>query len=197
MIKLRRGDALLFDVNYWKPINWLAKLCVKYGHIAMYYDETKRGLPLIAESIGRGAIIRSLYSYTGRRVMVMRPKVTDAQADDIAHAAEHIADNPASWYGYFDIPRFVLPKIILLKIGKILPMKWNLLFKALAYSYKHNSAVICSEFYAESCKNAGYPVCSEATIPLPDDIATSGSLEEIGWTVIEPSERVSRWIGEQ
>jgi hypothetical protein len=189
MIKLRHGDALLFEVNYWKPINWLAKLLITFGHIAMYYDETKRGLPLIAESIGRGAMIRSLYSYTGRRVLVMRPKVTDKQSNEISRAAEHIADNPASWYGYFNIPRFVLPKIILIKLGKYLPMKWNLLFKALAYSYKHNSAVICSEFYAESCKNAGYPVCSEATIPLPDDIALSDRLEKIGWTAIEPPER--------
>jgi hypothetical protein len=183
---LRPGDALLFEVNMPKWINWLAKMLIKYGHVAMDYDKTKRGLPLITESTGRGAAIHSLYVHTGRRVLVRRPQVNLQDACKIAEESEHIADNPSSWYGYYDIPRFALPKLVLMKIGSLLPQKWTIVLKAMAYSYKANSVVICSELYADSCEKGGFPICDDGTIPLPDDIAASECLDDVGYLNIEP-----------
>jgi len=104
-LKLRPSDILLFPVRGWGILNPLVKLLITWGHVALYYTETKRGLPLIIESIGRGVLIRSLYSYTGQTVRVMRAKIDNKTALRIAKEAERLADNPGSWYGYFDIPR--------------------------------------------------------------------------------------------
>jgi len=174
---LRPADVLLFPVRGWGILNPLVKLLITWGHVALYFTETKRGLPLIIESIGRGVLIRSLYSYAGQTVRVMRPKIDDKTALKVAREAEHLADNPDSWYGYFDIPRYVLPKLILAKIGQHLPQRWALTLKLLALSYHHNSFYICSELVTEAYRRGGVSLVDENTIPLPDDIAQSKILE--------------------
>ena len=177
---LRPGDVLLFKPSGWGILLPLVKALVTYGHIALYYGETKRGLPLIIESIGRGVLIRSLFAYAGRQVRLMRPKIDDDTAQRVAKGAERLADNPGSWYGYFDIPRYVLPKLILAKFGRLLPPRWALTLKLLAMSYHHNSLYICSELVAEAYQAAGVPLVETNTIPLPDDIAASEKLESLG-----------------
>ena len=168
-----------------KPTGWgillpVVKWLIVYGHVVLYYTETKRGLPLIIESIGRGVLIRSLFSYAGKEVRVMRPEIDAATASKVAKEAERLADNPGSWYGYFDIPRYVLPKLILAKIGHLLPARWALTLKLLALSYRHNSCYICSEMVAEAFRRAGVSLVNEQTIPLPDDIASSEKLRSLG-----------------
>jgi len=179
-LKLRPADVLLFPVRDWGILNPLVKLLITWGHVALYYTETKRGLPLIIESIGRGVLIRSLYAYTGEQIRVMRPKIDDTAALKVAREAEHLADNPGSWYGYFDIPRYVLPKLILTKVGQLLPQRWTLTLKLFALSYRRNSFYICSELVAEAYRRAGVPLIEEKTIPLPDDIARSSRLDSLG-----------------
>ncbi len=177
---LRPGDVILFKPSGWGILLPVVKWLVTYGHVALYYGETKRGLPLIIESIGRGVLIRSLFAYAGRQVRLMRPKIDDDTAQRVAKEAERLADNPSSWYGYFDIPRYVLPKLILARIGQLLPARWTLTLKLLSMSYRHNSFYICSELVAEAYRAAGVPLVEESIIPLPDDIAGSGRLESLG-----------------
>jgi hypothetical protein len=172
--ELKPGDVLFF-----KATNWLVRLFVQYRHVAMYFDTTKRGLPLIVESIGRGVLIRSLFSYTGEKITVKRP-VIESSGPLAAKAAERLADNPSSWYGYFDIPRYALPKLILAKFGSLLPQKWDTILKWLAFTYRQNNFYICSELVASAFRDAGYPLVDEETIPLPDDIASSDKLIAIG-----------------
>jgi hypothetical protein len=172
--ELKPGDVLFF-----KATNWLVRLFVQYRHVAIYFDQTKRGLPLIVESIGRGVLIRSLLCYTGEEITVKRP-VDESFGVPAAKAAERLADNPGSWYGYFDIPRFALPKLMLAKFGSILPKKWDTVLKWLAFTYRRNSFYICSELVASAFKDAGYPLVDEGTIPLPDDIAMSNKLKAFG-----------------
>jgi len=143
-IIFRPADILFFKPTGWGLLTPLVKALVRYGHVALYYTETKRGLPLVIESIGRGVVIRSLYCYSGQTVQVMRANLPNEKAQDVAKQAEHLADNPASWYGYSDIPRFVLPKLILVKAGAWLPAKWRLALNLLAGSYRQNSFYICS-----------------------------------------------------
>ena len=181
---LRSGDILLFRPTGWGILLPVVKWLVTYDHIALYYTETKRGLPLIIESIGRGVLIRSLFAYAGRQVRLMRSKVDDNTALKIAKEAERLADNPGSWYGYFDIPRYVLPKLILAKIGQLLPPRWALTLRLLALSYRGNSLYICSELVAEAYRCAGVLLVEESTIPLPDDIAGSEMLESLGDIVV-------------
>ncbi len=177
----RPGDVLLFkSVGPWGILQPLVNWLMTYDHVALYYTETKRGLPLIIESIGRGVLIRSLYSYGGKTATLRRPKIDDETAQRVAKEAERLADNPDSWYGYFDIPRYVIPKLILAKLGSRLPQTWDLVIKLLAYSYHANHVYICSELVAEAYRRAGVPLVEENTIPLPDDIAASDKLESLG-----------------
>jgi hypothetical protein len=180
----RPADILLFKPMGWGLLTPLLKALVRYGHVALYYTETKRGLPLVIESIGRGVVIRSLYCYSGQTVQVMRANLPNEKAQDVANQAEHLADNPASWYGYFDIPRFVLPKLILVKAGAWLPPKWRLALNLLAGSCRQNNFYICSELVATAFQKAGVPLLSDNTIPLPDDIARSSLLADLGEVTI-------------
>ena len=152
---------------------------MKYRHVAIFFDYTKRGLPLIVESIGRGVLIRSLFSYPGEEITVKRP-IDDNFGILAAKAAERLADNPRSWYGYFDIPRFVIPKLILAKIGCLLPEKWRITLWLMARGYHRNSFYICSELVASAFKDAGFPLVDEESIPLPDDLFESPKLALVG-----------------
>ena len=95
--------------------------------------------------LGGGGGVRDLLAYQGvTSIRVMR-HVEMAARLKAAEAARAISDDPGGWYGYWDIPRFVLPKLILAKIGRLLPMKYAVWLKVLAYSYRRNSLYICSE----------------------------------------------------
>ena len=177
---MRPGDILLLRTAAWGILTPLVRRLVDYDHVALYYAETRRGLPLIIESIGRGVLIRSLLVYSGQPVRLMRPRVDDGTALRIAREAERPADNAGSWYGYFDVPRFVLPKLILAKLGQFLPSRWTLTLKLLALGYRRNHLYICSELVAEAYRRAGLSLVDESTIPLPDDFARSEILESRG-----------------
>ncbi len=188
---MRPGDILLFRPAGWGILLPVVRWLVTYGHVALYWTETRRGLPLIIESIGRGVLIRSLFAYAGWQVRLMRPKVDDGLALRVAKEAERLADNPGSWYGYFDIPRYVLPKLILGKIAQLLPSRWTLTLRLLAISYRRNNLYICSELVAEAYRRAGVPLVEESTIPLPDDIARSEALESLGDVVVPLSDTLT------
>lgn len=142
---------------------------------------------MLIESIGRGVLIRSLYCYDGVAITVMRPVQGNGLGERAAKAAERIADNPKSWYGYRDIPRFVLPKLILAKLGCMLPERIRKVVFLLCHTYRRNSAYICSELVAQAYFDAGGPLIDADSIPLPDDLANSGALQFIGtFTPAEP-----------
>lgn len=177
--ELQPGDVLFF-----KATNWLVRILEEYRHVAIYFDSTKRGLPLIIESIGRGVLIRSLFNYTGEEITVKRP--TDAICGALAaKSAEMLADNPDSWYGYFDIPRFAVPKLILAKFGSMLPKTWCNILKLFTFAYHQNSFYICSELVASAFQDAGFPLADKRTIPLPDDLFNSPKLALVGTIHIE------------
>lgn len=179
-LQLQPGDILLFPTFGWGILTPLARWLMKYSHVAMYFDATKRGLPLIVESWGRGVCIVALDTYAGQTVVVMRPKRDGGLGQRAADAAEHIADNPHAFYGYLDIARWVLPKLLAQKLGRWLPAKWLGLLTLWERTYHRNHVYICSELVEEAYRAAGCPLVDEATIPMPDDIAASDQLVTIG-----------------
>jgi len=182
-IQLEPGDVLLFPVHGWGVLYPVVRALVKYDHAAIYYTETKHGLPLLIESIGRGVLIRSLYCYSGQQVLVRRHADSTTNpviGESAAKAAEHLADNPNSFYDYFAIPRFVLPKLIYNKLGRILPARISSLLWFMEHTYHRNRLFICSELVAQAYNDAGYPIVDMATIPLPDDLAASDRLATVG-----------------
>ncbi len=178
---LKAADILLLEAAKWEKI--IGR--IHYGHVVMYYTETKLGLPLIIESTGRGVAIHSLYVYTGKTVSIKRDAaLTDPLAQSVADAAEHLADNPASWYDYWAIPRYCIPKILLQRLGNLLPQRWTAILKLLAFTYRANKFYICSELIDQAYRNAGFPLVDGRTIPLPDDIADSSLLTDVGTMTI-------------
>ena len=151
------GDVILMRSEetglYRKLKDWL--LGSPWGHVAIFFDTTKRGLPLVIESIGRGVMIRALNASEGRYILVLRHE-DEQEALDAAKEAEHLADNPRSWYDYWAIPRYVLPRLIWQRIAG----------RRHAFGYYHNPHFICSELVDEAY---GGIIPEELMPPLPGD----------------------------
>lgn len=182
--KLEPGDILVYELEgfgIFKPlVRWL--LGSNWGHVGLFWAWTKRGFPLTIESVGRGVMIRSLLSYQGRYTKVLRWKGDDAKdvGLKVAKAAERIADNAGSWYGYFDIPRYVLPRLI-----------WRKLTGATSgFGYRRNSFFICSELVAQSFRDVGFPLFDPDFISLPGDFVDERLLLETVWAGRFPEELV-------
>lgn len=151
------GDVILMrseGTGWYRCLkDWL--LGSHWRHVAIFYDYTKRGLPLVIESIGRGVMIRSLLASEGRYVLVLR-YVYPKRAFAAAKRAERLADNPGSWYDYWAIPRYVLPRLIWYKLTG----------RRSGFGYRHNPHFICSELVDEAYWRIVPP---ELEPPLPHD----------------------------
>ena len=151
------GDIILLEAEgnglYRKAAEWL--LGTRWTHIVIFYDHTKRGLPLVIESIGKGVMIRSIYSSEGRHALVLRHRDRD-KALEAAKRAERLSDNPISWYDYWAIPRYVLPRLIFYKIFG----------RRHSFGYRRNPFFICSELIDEAY---GCIVPENRLPPLPQD----------------------------
>lgn len=169
MNNFKPGDVILMRSEetglYRKLKDWL--LGSPWGHVAIFFDTTKRGLPLVIESIGRGVMIRALNASEGRYVLVLRHE-DEQVALEAAKEAEHLADNPDSWYDYICITKWVLPRLLLTKLGLPLPLK-----------YQRDQFMICSELVAEAYWNTGFEVLPKNKIPLPSDFAKSPLLSKV------------------
>ena len=157
MNNFKPGDVILMRSEetglYRKLKDWL--LGSPWGHVAIFFDYTKRNLPLVVESIGRGVVIRSLLASEGRYVLVLRhadPELARAAAKK----AEHLADNPSSWYDFWAIPRYVLPRLTWYKITG----------RRRGFGYYHNPHFICSELVDEAY---GRIIPEDLQPPLPGD----------------------------
>ena len=177
--EFKPADVILFDVQYPFGLSSLAKLFIRYGHVGMFWLYTKKGNPLMMESIGRGVLIRSVFNYTKRKMYVYRPRIPLELAEAVADAGENIADDPDSYYGFVDIPRFALPKLILYKLNEKLPDWMKFPEKWLDSLYRKNNVFICSEFVAQAYRNAGIDLHIHG-IPLPDDFAKDALFEYVG-----------------
>lgn len=158
--RFKPGDNILMS-DKGQRLNLIMKLKRwllgnKWDHIAIFFTYTKRGLPLKIESDGKeSVIIRSLFVDKGRWIRILRFK-NKAEAEATVKRAENLADNPASWYDFWDIARFVIPRLICYK----------LFGRRFSFGYKHNSSFICSEFVNEA---DGMIISEEQGPPLPDD----------------------------
>ena len=142
--KFEPGDNILMSDKgqrfglYMRLKRWL--LGSGWDHIALFFAYTKRGLPLKIESDGtESVVIHSLLLDEGRWVRVLRFK-DRAKAEATAKRAERLADNPATWYDFLDIARFVLPRLIFYKMFGC----------RFSFGYKHNPSFICSELADEA-----------------------------------------------
>ena len=169
-VKFKPGDIILFELSGWGFLNPLIGWLIgKYGHVAVFYAYTKRGLPLLIESIGRGVLIRTLLASKGRKVAVYRwkGKGSEQVGLKVAVAAEHLADRPESHYDFFGIAKFLLPRFLFERLG--IPFEW----------YKADKRFICSELVWQAYRDAGHPILTDKKMPLPSDFASEDKLEKV------------------
>jgi len=182
--KLEPGDILV-NVNqrndpFSKVKRWLAG---PFEHVFMYMG--KLGLlvnlrqrrilrfPMLFESYGRGVCLRSLSERYGQEVVVMRLK---AEADRkriprVLEEAIKLASDPQSYYDYYAIVRFAIPRLIFEKLGLPMPLK-----------YHRDEFQICSEAVNEVFIRGGLPeLLYLEDVPLPGDFVTDSLLLEKVW----------------
>jgi hypothetical protein len=161
------GDVILHRLTGYGAFNsfaiWL--LGSQWGHVSLFYDWTKRGLPLSIESIGRGVMIRSTLYYQGQWVKVLRWRGLNQQLVGllVAKAAERLADNPDSWYDYVCVPRYLLPRLIWYKLTG----------DREGFGYKENNLFTCAELVAQAFDDAGYPILNRTLPPIPSDFESN------------------------
>jgi len=162
------GDVILMrseETGWYRRLkDWL--LGSQWGHVAIFFDHTKRSLPLVIESIGRGVMIRSLLASEGRYVLVLRC-IYPEWALAAAKKAERLADNPGSWYDYWAIPRYVLPRLVWYKLTG----------HRSGFGYRHNPHFICSELVNEAFNRIIPP---ELEPPLPHDFLEVEGFHAVG-----------------
>lgn len=138
-------------------------------------------IPYITESIGRGRLLHSIEDRYGERCKVMRVKLEyyhPAVIQSVLARAVELSGQYSGWYGYDDIFRYVIPRILDNKFGWRLPMGWA-----------PDSHPICSEHVEEIFRSTFTQVLKipAGWIPMPGDFVTrSFILEDAGDIVLGP-----------
>jgi len=164
-----------------------------YDHVFMYMGKVgiivnrrqRRILrfPMLFESNGRGVVLQSLSNRYGQGVVAMR-LISEQDRKRISWVLEdaiELASDPQAHYDYSCIIRYVLPRIICMKLGIPMPLE-----------YHRDPWHICSEavfevFYRAKLTEILLPYCLP---PLPGDFVTDSILLEKVWSGILSEEIV-------
>lgn len=183
--KLQPGDILVNVDRTKNPISQIKRWAIgPYPHIFMYLGQVgilvnrrqRRILrfSMLFESNGRGVVIRSLSTRYGQEVVVMRLKseFDRKQRPRVLEEAIKLASDDQSYYDYYAIARWVLPRILREKFHLPLPLAWH-----------RDERQICSEavyeiFYRAKLVDILLPYCVP---PLPGDFVTDSTLLEEIW----------------
>lgn len=186
---LNPGDILV-NINHRKdPFSkvkrWAAgpyeHIFLYMGKVGLFINQRQRRLlrvPLLFESDGDGVIVESLSSRYGQEVVVLRLKseFDRRRIPRVLEEAVKLADDPQSHYDYMCIVKYVLPRLILEKLG--LPT-WVLHHLPLAW--QRDARQICSEAVNEIFIRAGLLLLYLEDVPLPGDFVTGSVMLETVW----------------
>ncbi len=188
--KLNPGDILI-NINdrndpFSKVKRWVAG---PYEHVFLYLGKVRiivdpkqnvtLRFPLLFESNGRGVVIQALSNRYGQPVIVMRLKSEyQGKIPRVLKEAVKLASDPHSYYDYFAIIRFAIPRLICEKLGLPLPLAWH-----------RDEFQICSEACWEVFHQAGVDLLPQGVVPLPGDFVNSPLLETV-WAGILSEEVV-------
>lgn len=176
--KLEPADVLVNINNRSNPYSIIKHLVIgPYDHIFMYMGQMgilASGVLLrhhmLFESNGRGVIIQSLSNRYGQEVVVLRLKSAFDRRRRILQVLEEairLVSEPQSYYDYYAIIKWVLPRILREKLHLPIPLAWH-----------RDARQICSEavfevFYRAGLLNILKPNCLP---PMPGDFITDSSL---------------------
>ncbi len=179
--KLEPGDVLVnanLRKDPWSIIKRWA-MGSPYEHVFMYLGKVRiitspeqhqtLRFPFLFESNGRGAVIQSLSNRYGQEVVVLRLKRGYRQViPKVLKEAVKLASDSQSYYDYYAIARWVLPRIIMGKLHLPIPLAWH-----------RDERQICSEACAEIFWRAKLRILPKNIVPLPSDFVYSPLLEEV------------------
>jgi hypothetical protein len=173
MTKLLPGDVLVFQDTakgwYGKLQRWLLGSTQgrSWGHVSLYCGNNEQ-----IESIGRGVCQTKITP--GRFTAVLRYKNwTPFIGTLLVENARLIRDQGGSWYDYWSIPRFVIPRLVFNKLtgGRF------------GFGWKRNCYFICSEFAEEVYLKSNCQLWDNLNVPpLPDDYFYTDKLKLITFT---------------
>lgn len=180
--KLEPADVLV-NINDRSDPYSIAKRWIvgPYEHVFIYMGQMGilvNGVilkhPMLFESNSRGVVIQSLSNRYGQEVVVLRLKseFNGMKIPQVLEEAIKLASDPQSYYDYYAIIKWVLPRILREKLHLPIPIAWH-----------RDARQICSEaifeiFYRAGLVNILKPNCVP---PIPSDFVTdSPLLEEVG-----------------
>lgn len=171
--KLEPADVLVNINNSSVPYLIVKRWAVgPYDHVFMYMgqvlilvDGVILRHPMLFESNGRGVVIQSLSNRYGQKVVVLRLKsaFNRRRISQVLQEAIYLASNSQSYYDYYAIIKWVLPRILREKLYIPIPIAWH-----------RDARQICSEAVFEVFYRAGLVdiLLPDCIPPLPGDFVT-------------------------
>jgi len=193
--RLNPGDVLVNVNDRNDPYSVAKRWAVgPYDHVFMYLG--KVGIlvsqrqprilrfPMLFESNGRGVVIQSLSNRYGQKVVVLRLKSEHdrRRIPRVLEEAVKLASQAQSYYDYYAIARWVLPRIIREKLHLAIPIAWH-----------RDERQICSEAVFEVFYRAKLVdiLRSNCVPPMPGDFVTDSTLLEHKWLGILSEDLIS------
>jgi hypothetical protein len=167
--KLEPCDIFLHETEGNGFIPTLSRWAIgPYGHVSMFVGDCNIGegfnkVPLVFQSIEKGAGLYSLESMTGELVLVLRPQINSYQELWVISNSIDIASCPKSFYDYPGIIRYCMPRVLHEKFPWL----------PITVFYYRGVTLICSEAIAECFWRASIEILPQTTVPLPGDFVTS------------------------
>jgi len=175
--KLQPVDILVTVSDRQDPFSVAKRWCVgPYDHVFLYLgqvaivaDNAVLRHPMLFESNGRGVVLQSLSNRFSQKVVVMRLKseYDRRRIPFILEEAIKLASDSKSYYDYYAIVRWVLPRILREKFHLPIPMAWE-----------RDAYQICSEAVTEVFIRGQLTLFPYWDVPLPGDFVTSSPLLE-------------------
>jgi len=194
--KLEPGDVIVNVNDRNDPFSVIKRWAISspYEHVFMYLGKARiivdpkqnmtLRFPLLFESNGRGVVLQSLSNRYGQKVVVMRLKseFDRKRIPKVLREAVKLASDERSYYDYFGIVKFVLPRLIFGKLGLPMPLSWH-----------RDERQICSEAVFEVFDRAKLPdiLRFRTRVPLPGDFVTDSTLLEQKWVGILSEDLIS------
>jgi len=145
----------------------------KVGILVNWSQHRILRFPMLFESYGRGCALRSLSERYGEEVVVLRLKseFDRRRIPRVLEEAIKLASDERSYYDYYAIARWVLPRIIREKLHLPIPLAWH-----------RDERQICSEAVNEVFIRAGLLLLYLEDVPLPSDFVTESVMLEQVWS---------------
>jgi len=183
---MQPGDVVVTIISGNSLWDKIRRACVgKYSHCFLYMGVMRLGatkyracagkIPMIFESTGCGVCLRLLSERYGQEVLVMRLSKYRRRIPRLLREAIKLASDEKSYYDYFCIAKYIIPRIIWEKL--------HLPLDKMPLSWHRDPRQICSEALLEIHLRAMIPVLPDDILPLPGDFVTDSDLlkkEECG-----------------